>query len=155
MTQRFVPPDGIAYAAVILDRPAPPGGVSVVLESLDVGVVTVPASVLLEEAWIGAEFPITYVAVGATQVRASLDALEAFIDITCAGTLPFVKPSAALILVELKPDGTVAEDDSTRPAAEVASELRPGEGVAVEQAGDVPRPRVGKPLRPKPYFAGE
>jgi len=155
MTTRYIPPDGIAYAAVILDRPAPPGGLVVTLESLDTGVCTVPPSITLEEGWIGGQFPVTYVAVGATQVRASLDAVQVLLDVSCAGTVPSIRPQlASMSLVEIRPDAVGGFDESPRPAAESAVSLRPsGTGQPVQE--DAPKPRVAKTLRPKPYFAGE
>lgn len=155
MTTRYVPPDGVAYAAVIIDRPAPPGGLVVTLESLDTGVVTVPPSITLEEGWIGGQFPVTYVAVGATQIRASLDAVEVFLDVSCSGTMPSVRPAlASMSLVEIRPAAVVGEDVSPRPATESARGLRP-DGGALPVPEDVPKPKVAKRLRPKPTFAGE
>jgi len=155
MTSRFVPPDGVAYAAVILDRPAPPGGLTVVLTSLDTAVCTVPAAVNVEEGWIGAQFPITYAGVGQTQVKAALDGVEVFLDVVCAGVVPSVRPALAVMaMVDIRPEGVAAASEDARPAADVAVSLRPDGSGGVEPEG-TPEPGVAKTLRPKPYYAGE
>lgn len=155
MTTRYVPPDSIETGLVLLDRPAPPGGLVVALESLDTGVVTVPPSVAFDPWWIGAQFEITWVGVGATQVRASYGGAEAFLDISAPGVLPRSRAAAILSLVDIRPAATAGEDESLRPDGTVAIPLRPTASHTEPEQANIPKPTVGVGLRPKPYFAGE
>lgn len=155
MMLRFIPPDGTAHATVILDRPAPPGGLVVALESLDTGVVTVPASVSLGEGYIGQGFPVEWQGVGATQIRATLDGVEKLLDVSAAGVIPSLRPETRLDLVELRPSPVVGDDETLRPDTTVGVELRPDDETAEPEPEVVPRPTVATLLRPKPISAGE
>jgi hypothetical protein len=156
MTIRHVPSEGVGYASVVLDRPAPPGGLTVALESLDTGVATVPALVYLDEGYLGQAFPVTWVAAGATQVRASLDGVEAFIDIGCLGVIEgFLPVLTDETLVELEPAPKVALSDDDVPDSGVALSLVPSPTSGAEEEELEPRPTVGLDLRPSPTYAGE
>jgi len=153
---RHVPAHGTAHGTVVLLRPAPRGGVVVVLEALDPGVVAVPATVALAEGYIGQAFPITWIAIGTTTIRAELDGVEALLDVAAPGVLPAFHPEGAVVARALEPEATVAGDERARPEATVARTLRPaGDGVEDPPAELLPRPQVARTLRPRPVRAGE
>lgn len=125
------------------------------LESMDPSVASVPPSVAFEEGWIAAAFDVTWVSAGSTQVKATLDGVDAWLDVSCPGVLPSTEPVLAkLRLVPLRPSVVVGKDTSARPDGEVGVPLVPSHGTGEAEPELVPKPKVGRGLRPKPSSAG-
>jgi len=155
MTSRYLPPEGKGYAAVVLDRPAPPGGVVVTLESLDLSICTVDPTLVLGEGMIAREFEIRWVGAGATQVRASLDGVEAFLEVYASGVEQGIRPAIEATVLEILPDARSAvAEPALAPVAQVAKSLLPSAS-ADEELPQKPRPKVGLHLRPSLRYAGK
>lgn len=154
--RRYVPTNGTTYGVVQFDRAAGQSGGVVSLESEDPSVALVPGSVSMQEGWLGALFPIAWVSAGLTRIKAAFGGEELFLDVTCLGAMPSVRPALSPTrALELEPEGLVADSPTPRQKRGSGRSLKPSRDDALAAETNVPKPKSGRRLRPKPTSAGE